>query len=564
MPGGLALTYNPNGFGEARQASVPGYNYASGVTYHPNGAIKQMSFGNTRGYDSQQNDRQQTSRIHYWYGFIHHLSYDKNGRLTTLDDQYDNSRDRTFTYDDLGRLKTASGEWGAGSYNYDNRNNLTRKQLGSRVVEIEYNGQNRVSRARDSASGNVWQNYAYDSRGNVTDNGPINFIYDHAMQPSSISGSDSGTFKYDGLFKRVKQTINSETIYSVYGANGQLMHRDNATTSQTTDYVRLGGMLIAEKTAGISTYLYQDHLGSPIMGAESPSVTWNERYTPYGEKWASASQGDDNVGFTGHVTDTDTGLTYMQARYYDPLIGRFLSVDPVGFTEGGPMYHNRYAYAGNDPINAIDPSGTQYDPVTSAKEAEQESIAMGDETALSSAMSAGMQGSETSLYSGVGQSIPAPISNMCESACSLANDVASGMSSVPGINTLASTPGIKTVAAGVEANAVGLVGPSMQSGVYSTTDGSQAGVVNVMAGAAGFDVSAGGFIAGSTGVPPTGGGFGEMSVFASLGGGPVTFTVDAGTKSGAVTGVISGTHGPIPVSAKGGVAVAHFSPCNCK
>ena len=49
----------------------------------------------------------------------------------------------------------------------------------------------------------------------------------------------------------------------------------------------------------------------------------------------------------------------MQARFYDPNLGRFLSNDPVGFLESGldPLYFNRYAYVGNDPINATDPDG---------------------------------------------------------------------------------------------------------------------------------------------------------------------------------------------------------------
>jgi uncharacterized protein RhaS with RHS repeats len=47
----------------------------------------------------------------------------------------------------------------------------------------------------------------------------------------------------------------------------------------------------------------------------------------------------------------------MQARYYDPVIGRFLSNDPVGFASGGTGYFNRYAYTMNDPVNATDPTG---------------------------------------------------------------------------------------------------------------------------------------------------------------------------------------------------------------
>ncbi|MEL6857181.1 MAG: RHS repeat-associated core domain-containing protein [Pseudomonadota bacterium] len=363
-PGGLALSYAPNGLGQPTKASVGGYNYASAATYHANGSVKHFNTGNSRYFETTQDARQLTNMMHYSYGFVHHLGYDQNGRVVSVDDQFDNSRDRTYGYDALGRLTSANGEWGAATYQYDGVNNLTRKQLGSRVVEIEFDGSNRVSRARDSGAGNAWQNYAHDTRGNVIDNGPITFTYDAAMQPVSISGSDSGTFTYDGLHKRVKQVINGKTIYSVYSLSGQLMYRDNVTAGEATDFIRMGGKLIAEKTNGTITYLYQDHLGTPIMGAETADVTWSERYTPFGEKWAAAGQANDNVGFTGHVTDTDTGLTYMQARYYDPVIGRFLSTDPVGFAEMGPGYFNRYAYVGNDPVNYYDPDGRENCHVT--------------------------------------------------------------------------------------------------------------------------------------------------------------------------------------------------------
>ncbi|MCP2670107.1 RHS repeat-associated core domain-containing protein [Maricaulaceae bacterium EIL42A08] len=65
----------------------------------------------------------------------------------------------------------------------------------------------------------------------------------------------------------------------------------------------------------------------------------------------------DNPGFTGQIRDAATGLTCAQARYYDPAIGRFLSIDPVGFAEGGPGYFNRYSYTFNDPVNHVDPNG---------------------------------------------------------------------------------------------------------------------------------------------------------------------------------------------------------------
>jgi len=63
------------------------------------------------------------------------------------------------------------------------------------------------------------------------------------------------------------------------------------------------------------------------------------------------------VGYTGHVNDVESGLVYMQARYYDPEVGRFLSVDPVGPEPGSAFSFARYSYANNDPIRNFDPFG---------------------------------------------------------------------------------------------------------------------------------------------------------------------------------------------------------------
>ena len=84
-----------------------------------------------------------------------------------------------------------------------------------------------------------------------------------------------------------------------------------------------------------------------------------ERYTPFGISLNNPSVLDDQAGFAGHIKDSATGLNYMQARYYDPVIGRFLSIDPMTMLDMdmNPNYFNRYSYTANDPVNAIDPDG---------------------------------------------------------------------------------------------------------------------------------------------------------------------------------------------------------------
>lgn len=110
--------------------------------------------------------------------------------------------------------------------------------------------------------------------------------------------------------------------------------------------------------SGTVTWLHHDHLGSAVAGTNSAgAVVWRESEQPFGEDWTTAAANDNQAGYTGHVEDAATGLTYMQARYYDPVIGRFLSIDPVGFSPGRPDMFNRYAYAANDPVNMWDPDG---------------------------------------------------------------------------------------------------------------------------------------------------------------------------------------------------------------
>ena len=105
-------------------------------------------------------------------------------------------------------------------------------------------------------------------------------------------------------------------------------------------------------------YIHTDALGSPVAVTDaSGNVIEREVYEPYGSPITRAPS--DQPGFTGHVADSLTGLTYMQQRYYDPQIGKFLSVDPVTAYSNPVGAFNRYWYANNNPYRFTDPDGRQ-------------------------------------------------------------------------------------------------------------------------------------------------------------------------------------------------------------
>jgi RHS repeat-associated protein len=110
------------------------------------------------------------------------------------------------------------------------------------------------------------------------------------------------------------------------------------------------------QATGTVTYLYTDPQGTILAKADAAgNITATFDYTPYGS--TALGTPPNGPGYTGHVNDPETNLVYMQARYYDPVTGRFLSVDPNSSIPADSFSFNRYAYTNNNPIKNVDRDG---------------------------------------------------------------------------------------------------------------------------------------------------------------------------------------------------------------
>lgn len=143
-------------------------------------------------------------------------------------------------------------------------------------------------------------------------------------------------------------------------------------------------------SAGKVTYIYTDPQGTPLAEADAQgSIIATFDYAPYGTQ--AMGTPPNGPGYTGHVNDPDTGLIYMQHRYYDSTTGRFLSVDAVPPAAGNLTSFNRYSYVGDNPIMRIDPTG-DYLCGGSKAQCSKISTALSDTATAASKLPAGSKG----------------------------------------------------------------------------------------------------------------------------------------------------------------------------
>ncbi len=202
--------------------------------------------------------------------------------------------------------------------------------------------------------------------------GADTFTYD--LNGNMTAGLYGKAMAYDGENRPVSVSLSGATTAFVYGPDGA--RQQKATTYETTLFsgaieVRNYGTaneIVAfyphedfRVVDGVKSYLHRDHLASVRFATEATgNAARLTSYTPFGVPTETnyGPTATDTEGFIGERYDVETGLQYLNARYYDPTLGRFIQPDWWEVTKVG-VGTNRYAYSFNDPVNKSDPSGNE-------------------------------------------------------------------------------------------------------------------------------------------------------------------------------------------------------------
>ena len=329
--------------------------------------------------------------------------YDELGNLESRSQLVANSGSllsETFKYDDLNRLKTSSiGGSLRSTTTYDEIGNLTSKTgVGTYNYPASGAGSVRpsaVSSITGAPAGLTNPGFQYDANGNLVNGLARAYAWTSFNMPASIDKLSGSTptqrtaFVYSSEHERAMQTISPVTggtagnaITEIRYAGDIEKEKDavaNTTTIRTDLPMGLG--FIEEKFTGLAIsptatatrslrYFLKDHLASTLVEMDQAQVVlqrmsydaWGRRRNADGSDdtgplWGSLKNTQDHSGYTGHEHLDQLGLVHMNARMYDPLLGRHSSADPtVPDPENGQSF-NRYTYVLNNALVFIDPTG---------------------------------------------------------------------------------------------------------------------------------------------------------------------------------------------------------------
>jgi RHS repeat-associated protein len=288
--------------------------------------------------------------------------YDAAGNRISREDRDGRT---TYSYDLANRLILSSGTAAAETFAYDDNGNRLSDE-GAR--DYAYDAANRIQ-------ANSLYTFNHDLSGNLTgrtaknDGTAITYAYNPEQQLSEVvTPAHKVQYKYDPLGRRIEKTVNGNSRRYVYDNEDIIAVLDggNGLLRTFTHGPGIDEPLVMTSADGKNYYYHADALGSiTALTNDDNTPVETYAYKAYGEPTIKNNAGtvlsksaiDNPYLFTARELDSETGLYYLRARYYNPEMGRFIQEDPIGIRGGS----NFYIYALNNPSNLTDLFGEDVD-----------------------------------------------------------------------------------------------------------------------------------------------------------------------------------------------------------
>lgn len=371
---GITTNYEYNNRGLVSKIKINDTQEIANFIYAPHGMATEVEFSNgtSTEYEYDNNNNYRLTSLYTLnplgnYIQKQQIKYDNESNITEVDDSDGLSQSiKKYSYDKLNQLISSEtitpDETIFKKITYSPTGRIKSNELGT----LQYTNPSHPH----AVTSFLDKTYTYDFSGNQISDGSTAHQYDYRNKIINSTLSDGTQIEniYDSSGMRIFQNIvGPELEKQIFTLNSQyeLIKENDAEKKIVTissPKLRIATLELEGELTNL-TFQHLDHLGSTKYSTNAEGEIIEQLdYNSFGEIESSSGEQETRKKFTGHTYDSETGLTYMLARYYDSQTGRFTSQDPALFSITddmleNPLTLNPYTYALNNPIKMIDPDG---------------------------------------------------------------------------------------------------------------------------------------------------------------------------------------------------------------